>query len=124
MPNLFIAGVTGHRGSRLAEELIWGRHTVSGLVREGSENRLPQGCRPVPGNAWTAPRLVERLLAGDAYAQLAGVRRTRPAKAQQFREIDLKSCQESLAPPSPTTSNTLFPESVVKTHVKFDFPLI
>jgi len=48
------------------------------------------------------------LLAGDAYAQLAGVRRTRPAKAQQFREIDLKSCQESLAPPSPTTSNTLF----------------
>ncbi len=65
MPNLFIAGVTGHRGSRLAEELIWGRHTVSGLVREGSENRLPQGCRPVPGNAWTAPRLVERLLAGD-----------------------------------------------------------
>ena len=29
--------------------------------------------------------------------QLVGVAHPRPAKAQQFREIDLKSCQESLA---------------------------
>ena len=35
MPNVFIAGVTGYLGSRLAEELIRERYTVSGLVRGG-----------------------------------------------------------------------------------------
>jgi len=97
MPNVFIAGVTGYLGSRLAEELIQGRHTVSGLVREGSENRLPQGCRPVPGNALDRTTFSGKIADTDAYVQLVSVAHPRPAKAQQFREIDLKSCQESLA---------------------------
>jgi len=51
MQRVFIAGATGYMGSRLAEELICRRHNVSGLVRPGSENRLPTGCLPVYGNA-------------------------------------------------------------------------
>src|SRR6266705_2314977 len=69
MPNVFIAGVTGYLGSRLAEELIRGRHAVSGLVREGSENRLPQGCRPVPGNALDRTTFSGKIAGTDAYVQ-------------------------------------------------------
>jgi len=97
MPNVFIAGVTGYLGSRLAEELIRERCTVSGLVLEGSENRLPQGCRPVPGNALDRTTFSGKIAGTDAYVQLVGVAHPRPAKPRQFREIDLKSCQESLA---------------------------
>ncbi len=65
--------------------------------REGSENRLPQGCRPVPGNALDRTTFSGKIAGTDAYVQLVGVAHPRPAKARQFREIDLKSCQESLA---------------------------
>lgn len=94
---VFIAGATGYMGSRLAEELIRRGHTVSGLVRRGSENRLPTGCQPVPGNALDRTTFGEKIADTDCYVQLVGVAHPSPAKAQQFREIDLKSCQESVA---------------------------
>ena len=97
MQRVFIAGATGYMGSRLAEELIRRGHTVSGLVRSGSENRLPTGCRPVPGNALDRSSFSGKLGGADTYVQLVGVAHPSPAKTQQFREIDLKSCEESLA---------------------------
>jgi uncharacterized protein YbjT (DUF2867 family) len=97
MPIVFIAGATGYMGSRLAEELLQRGHAVSGLVREGSINRLPSGCRPVPGNALDGATFSEKIAAADTFVQLVGVAHPSPAKASQFREIDLKSCQESVA---------------------------
>ena len=97
MQRVFIAGATGYMGSRLAEELIRRGHTVSGLVRAGSENRLPTGCRPVPGNGLDHSSFSGKLGGADTYVQLVGVAHPSPAKAQQFREIDLKSCEESVA---------------------------
>ena len=97
MRNVFIAGVTGYMGSRLAAELIRRGHTVSGLVRAGSETRLPQGCQPVPGNALDRTTFSGKIAGADTCVQLVGVAHPSPSKARQFREIDLKSCEESVA---------------------------
>jgi nucleoside-diphosphate-sugar epimerase len=42
---VFIAGATGYMGNRLAAELVRNGHTVRGLVRAGSEGKLPPNCR-------------------------------------------------------------------------------
>ena len=97
MASVFIAGATGYMGSRLAAKLIARNHNVAGLVRPGSEKRLPAACRPVPGNALDHATFQDKLSDADTYVQLVGVSHPSPAKAPQFRDIDLKSCGQSLA---------------------------
>ena len=97
MRNVFIAGATGYMGSRLAVELLRRGHAVFGLVRPGSERRLPNDCHPVPGNALDRSSFSGKILGTDPYVQLVGVAHPGPSKAEQFRQIDLKSCQESVA---------------------------
>jgi len=94
---IFIAGATGYMGSRVATELARRRHRVSGLTRNGSERRLPANCAAVVGDALDAVTFREKIGAADSYIQLVGVAHPGPGKARQFREIDLKSCEESLA---------------------------
>jgi uncharacterized protein YbjT (DUF2867 family) len=84
-------------GSRLAEELIKRGHAVSGLVRAGSERKLPTGCTPVLGDALDRASFTGKIGGADTFVQLVGVAHPSPAKAKQFREIDLKSCEESVA---------------------------
>jgi uncharacterized protein YbjT (DUF2867 family) len=93
----FIAGATGYMGQRLAGELARRGHTVSGLVRAGSERKLPAGITPVVGNALDAATFGGKLAAADTFVQLVGVAHPSPAKAKQFREIDLVSCEQSVA---------------------------
>lgn len=95
--SVFIAGATGYMGSRLAAELLRRGHTVSGLARQGSESRLPAGCRPVPGNALDAASFVSEVGDADTYVQLVGVAHPSPSKAQQFRSVDEKSFDASVA---------------------------
>jgi uncharacterized protein YbjT (DUF2867 family) len=97
LQSVFIAGATGYMGSRLAVELIRRGHTVSGLVRAGSENRLPNDCRPVTGNALDRETFQGKIAPADTYVQLVGVAHPSPTKARLFREIDLRSCEESVA---------------------------
>jgi|SRR5689334_17223123 len=97
MQKVFIAGSTGYMGSRLADPLIQRGHTVSGLVRPGSEKKLPAGCLAVAGNALDRATFITKLNGADTYVQLIGVAHPSPAKALQFREIDLESCEESVA---------------------------
>ncbi len=94
---VFIAGATGYMGSRLAEELKRRGLGVAGLVRPGSEQRLPAGCTAVLGNALDRTTFIDKLGGVDTFVQLVGVSHPSPAKARQFREIDLKSCEESVA---------------------------
>ena len=94
---IFIAGATGYMGQRLAAELARRGHAVSGLVRSGSESKLPAGCAPVTGNALDAATFRDKIGAADTFVQLVGVAHPSPAKAKQFREIDLVSCQQSVA---------------------------
>src|SRR5262249_35346835 len=93
----FIAGATGYMGQRLAAELARRGHTVSGLVRTGSERKLPPGCAPVTGNALDSATFRDKLGAAETFVQLVGVAHPSPAKAKQFREIDLVSCEQSVA---------------------------
>jgi len=94
---VFIAGATGYMGQRLAERLLANGHRVIALARPGSENRLPTGCRPALGNALNGTTFQHKLGNADTFVQLVGVAHPSPAKAREFREIDLKSCEESLA---------------------------
>lgn len=92
----FIAGVTGYMGAKLAETLIERGHKVAGLVRAGSEKRVPPGCLPILGDALDGNSFSGKIASYDTLVQLVGVAHPSPAKAQQFRDIDLKSCQESV----------------------------
>jgi uncharacterized protein YbjT (DUF2867 family) len=94
---VFIAGATGYMGQRLAALLAQRGHSISGLVRAGSEQKLPAGCTPVIGNALDAATFRDKIGAADTFVQLVGVAHPSPAKAKQFREIDLISCQQSVA---------------------------
>lgn len=94
---VFIAGATGYMGGRVALELARRGHRVSGLVRAGSERRLPANCSAVVGDALNGDSFRDKIGAPDSYIQLVGVAHPGPAKARQFREIDLKSCEESLS---------------------------
>lgn len=96
MRHVFIAGATGYMGRKLAEELLRRGHQVSGLVRAGSERKLTKDCVAVLGNALDGMSFQGGITGTDTYVQLVGVAHPSPAKARQFREIDLKSCEESV----------------------------
>jgi uncharacterized protein YbjT (DUF2867 family) len=93
---VFIAGATGYMGSRLAAELVRHGHCVAGLVRPGSEDKLPANCAAVIGNALDRSTFQDKLGGAETFVQLVGVAHPSPRKAREFREIDLKSCEESV----------------------------
>src|SRR5271165_530894 len=93
---VFITGATGFMGSRLAAELLRRGHRVRALARPGSEAKLPAGCDVVHGDALRAETYRERISPADTFVHLIGVAHPNPRKAAEFRDIDLKSCQEAV----------------------------
>jgi uncharacterized protein YbjT (DUF2867 family) len=94
--NTFIAGATGYIGRHLVPELIARGHTVRALVRASSVKRLPVGAEVVIGDALDATTFAHHISPSDTFIQLVGVPHPSPAKAQQFREIDLVAIRESV----------------------------
>lgn len=94
--NVFITGGTGYLGRALVAELLARGHEVRALVREGSEGRLPAGCAAVPGDPLDSETFAGAVAPSDTFVQLVGVPRPSPAKARQFREIDLVSVRASV----------------------------
>lgn len=96
---VFVAGGTGYVGSRLIPALVARGHTVHALARAGSEKRLPSGCDAVIGNALDETTFADRVsppeAPSDTFVQLVGVAHPSPAKAAQFRSIDLASAKAS-----------------------------
>ena len=86
---VFISGGTGYMGQRLIPRLLARGHEVRALVRPGSENKLPQGCTPVVGNALDGESYVNQISPADTFVQLVGVAHPSPAKGAEFRQIDL-----------------------------------
>jgi nucleoside-diphosphate-sugar epimerase len=97
MAAVFIAGASGFMGRRLSDELIRRGHSVTGLARAGSEKRLAAGCRRVMGDPLDAATYRDSLPGHDCFVHLVGVSHPSPAKAAEFRSIDLASAKESVA---------------------------
>ncbi|MEN3335378.1 MAG: hypothetical protein V7641_4743 [Blastocatellia bacterium] len=94
--NVFITGGTGYLGRRLIPELLKRGHTVRALVRQGSEAKLPPGCASVTGDPLDKESFAPQISPADTFVQLVGVPKPSPAKAAQFRAIDLVSIQQSV----------------------------
>jgi len=78
-------------GRILTPRLVERGHTVRALVRPGSEKKLPAGCEAVLGNALDGTTYASRIAPSDTFVQLVGVAHPSPAKAAEFRQIDLPS---------------------------------
>lgn len=94
---IFITGGTGYLGRFLIPELVTRKHQVTALVRPGSEKRLAAGARKVFGNPLDQSTFKDLIKPADTFVQLVGVPHPGPAKAAQFRSIDLVSVRESAA---------------------------
>ena len=93
---VFLTGSTGFMGSRLTAELLRRGHRVRALARPGSESKVPLGCEVVHGDALRAETYAARAAPSDTFVHLIGVAHPNPRKAAEFRDIDLKSCQEAV----------------------------
>ena len=91
MRNVFITGGTGYMGRQLIPILLNRGHAIRALARPGSESKLPPGCTPELGDALNAESYAHLVQPSDTFVQLVGTPKPSPRKAQQFREIDLKS---------------------------------
>ena len=88
---IFIAGGTGYIGKPLIQQLVARGHRVRGLVRSGSEKKLPSGCEPVPGNALDPATYAAPVAPSSTFVQLVGVSHPSPAKSAEFQAIDRAS---------------------------------
>ena len=94
--NIFITGSTGYIGSRLIPLLVERRHVVKALVRKGSEEKLPLGALGVVGDALRTDSYTDAITPADTFVHLIGTPHPSPAKAKQFREVDLVSIQVAI----------------------------
>ncbi|MEY2490525.1 MAG: hypothetical protein QOC70_2467 [Verrucomicrobiota bacterium] len=90
---VFVTGGTGYMGSRLIPLLVRRGHEVKAVARPGSETRLPTGSAQVVADPLRMDSYTEQVGAADTFVHLIGVAHPSPAKAKEFREIDLVSVQ-------------------------------
>ena len=80
----------------IADQLARG-HVVRGLIRPGSEQRLPPGAAPVVGNALDPATFADRIAPSDTMVHLVGTSHPSPAKAAEFQTVDLASIRASVS---------------------------
>jgi uncharacterized protein YbjT (DUF2867 family) len=97
MARIFITGGTGYVGRRLVRALLELGHEVRVLTRAESAVRVPSGASAVVGNALDASSFQHELCAGDTLVHLVGTPHPSPAKAAEFRKVDLPSILASVA---------------------------
>ena len=97
MNSVFVTGGTGYIGQEMVAVLLAKGHDVRALVRPGSERKVPAGALPVVGNALDATTFASDIPAGASLVHLVGTPRPNPAKAAEFRRVDLPSIHASVA---------------------------
>jgi uncharacterized protein YbjT (DUF2867 family) len=93
---VFVTGGTGYIGRRVIPALLARGHRVRALVRQGSESKLPSGCEVVVGNALDEKTFASQVALADTFLQLIGVAHPSPARAAEFRAVDLASAEASV----------------------------
>src|SRR3954451_24064296 len=93
---VFVTGATGYIGTRVIPELLARGHEVRALAREQSRHKLPADCIPAIADALNGDSYRRFAEGADTFLQLAGVSHPSPAKAAQFREVDLKAGLEAV----------------------------
>lgn len=93
--NVFVTGGTGYIGQRVIPLLLERGHAVRALVRPGSERKAPQGCEIVAGSPLDAASFAGKVAPSDTFLQLVGTPYPSPAKAVEFRAVDLVSVTAS-----------------------------
>ena len=66
------------------------------LVRHGSESKLATGATAVCGNALDQSTFQDHIYPAQTFIQLVGVPHPSPAKAEQFKSVDLLSVRASV----------------------------
>ena len=94
---MFIAGGTGYIGTAVIPILLERGHRVRALVRPGSKAKLPAACEVVSGDALDASSYRQLIRPADTFIHLVGVAHPSPAKAAEFRAIDLVSAREAIS---------------------------
>lgn len=89
--HVFLTGGTGYLGRPMIQRLLAQGHQVRALIRPGSGHKLPSGCEPILGNALEGSSYASQIRPADTFVQLVGVAHPSPAKAAEFRSIDLAS---------------------------------
>lgn len=95
--NVFITGGTGYLGRPLISKLLSRGHQAQALARPGSEGKLPDGCTVISGNALEPSSYASKIAPATTFVQLVGVAHPSPAKAAEFRKIDLVSASGAIA---------------------------
>jgi len=95
MKTVFITGSTGYIGTRLIKLLLKKGHHIIALARKGSEDKVPAGCEVVIGDPFDANTFQRSIPKDAVFVQLLGVSHPSPSKAEQFKQIDLRSVKAS-----------------------------
>lgn len=89
--SIFITGGTGYMGSCLIPALVERGHKVKALIRKGSENKIPSSVVRVVADALQSDSYTSEISPASTFVHLIGVPHPNPAKAAQFRAVDLVS---------------------------------
>lgn len=97
MKKLFITGATGFLGNALINKLAQTKQfEIYGLVRKGSEGKLPDGVIEIVANPFDAESFKQFVPKDCIYLHLIGVHSPAPWRTKAFRDIDLGSVKESI----------------------------
>jgi uncharacterized protein YbjT (DUF2867 family) len=89
--SIWVTGGTGYIGSRLIPLLAKQGHAVKAVVRAGSQNKLTDDVSAVIADPLKENSYTDAVRGCDTFIHLIGVPHPSPAKAAEFRAIDLRS---------------------------------
>ena len=93
MATICVTGGTGYIGSRLIPLLTNRGHQVKAVVRPGSARKISAAVSVITADPLKENSYTESIRGCDTFIHLIGVAHPSPAKAAQFRAIDLPSIQ-------------------------------
>jgi uncharacterized protein YbjT (DUF2867 family) len=91
--SICVTGGTGYMGRRLIPLFTGRGHEVRSVVRSGSEDKLSTAISVIVADPLKENSYTEAIRGCDTFVHLIGVPHPSPAKAAQFREVDLPSVQ-------------------------------